>query len=380
MGYKTYKFKLYDNKRRNDFLHERIQAFASPYNHFVALRRRYYRLFKKSPSKNDLIKHVAKLKKTERFAWWHTLPSQALQNVVERICFGYDKFFARDNKRPPKFRAGFKYKSYTLKQTGYEFLEGNRIELAFGVRGRVKRVFKYFKHREFDVESVKTVTVKRDRIGDIWLCITALFENEPVVTFKTGKTAGFDFGLKQYLTVSDGTVHKSPLFFKRGIRKVKNANRDLSRKQKHSNNRVRARQHLARTHRKVATARETYHWQLANELVKKYDVLCFETLNLQGMKKLWGRKVSDLGFADFLQKLQWVAHKHGKVVEFIDKWYPSSKTCNACGTVNENLQLRDRVFNCDCGWTCDRDDNAARNIHEVGLTTFAGETVRRLSA
>ena len=303
-----------------------------------------------------------------------------MQNIVERIDFGYNLFFLGQNKRLPKFRSCFKYKSYTLKQTGYEFLEGNRIQLAFGIGGRVKRVFKYFKHREFDVESVKTVTVMRDRVGDIWLCVTARFDSEPNVVFKTGKTAGFDFGLKQYLTVSDGTVHKSPLFFKRGSRKVKNANRDLSRKQKHSNNRVRARQHLARTHRKVANARETYHWQLANELVKKYDTLCFETLNLQGMKKLWGRKVSDLGFADFLQKLQWVAHKHGKVVKFIDKWYPSSKTCNACGTVKHDLQLRDRVFNCKCGWMCDRDYNAALNIHKVGLTTFAGETVRRLSA
>ena len=318
MGYKTFKFKMYDNAKRNAFLQARIQAFASLYNHFVALRRRYYRMFKKSPNKNDLINHVAKLKKTERFAWWNTLPSQALQNVVERIDFGYNLFFLGQNKRLPKFRSCFKYKSYTLKQTGYEFLEGNRILLAFGIRGRVKRVFKYFKHREFDVESVKTVTVMRDRVGDIWLCITALFDSDPKVVFKTGKTAGFDFGLKHYLTVSDGTVHKSPLFFKRGIRKVKNAHRDLSRKQKHSNSRVRARQHLARTHRKVATARENYHWQLANELVKKYDVLCFETLNLQGMKKLWGRKVSDLGFADFLTKLQWVARKHGKDVVFID--------------------------------------------------------------
>ena len=308
------------------------------------------------------------------------MPSQALQNVVERIDFGYNLFFAGQNKRLPKFRSGFKYKSYTLKQTGYEFLEGNRVQLAFGVRGRVKRVFKYFKHRDFDVESVKTVTVMRDRAGDIWLCITAWFDREPKVVFKTGKTAGFDFGLKQYLTVSDGTVHKSPLFFKRGIRKVKNANRDLSRKEKHSNNRVRARQHLARVYRKVANARENYHWQLANELVKKYDVLCFETLNLQGMKKLWGRKVSDLGFADFLTKLQWVAHKQGKTVVCIDKFYPSSKTCNACGTVKHDLQLRDRVFKCNCGWMCDRDLNAAYNIHEVGKTTFAGETVRRLSA
>ena len=100
----------------------------------------------------------------------------------------------------------------------------------------------------------------------------------------------------------------------------------------------------------------------------------------QGMHKLWGRKVSDLGFADFLQKLQWIAHKHGKHVEFIDKWYPSSKTCNACEKVKENLALHDRVFSCECGWMCDRDDNSALNIHEVGKTTFAGGEVRQVAA
>ena len=379
MGYKTYKFKLYDNARRNAFLQERISAFAPVYNHMLALRLRYYRRYNKMLPKFKMMQHLAKLKRTQRFDVWNTLPSQALQNVVERIDFGYDKFFAGQNKRLPKFRSWFKYKSYTLKQTGYKFFDDNHVQLAFGKGGRVKRMFKYFKHREFDVQSVKTVTVKRDRAGDIWLCITALFENEPVVTFKSGKTAGFDFGLKQFLTVSDGTVHDSPLFFKRNRRLVSQANRNLSRKEKHSNNRARARIALAKVHRRVAWQRENHHWQLANELVKKYDVLCFETLNMQGMQKLWGRKVSDLGFGEFLQKLQWVAQKHGKHVQFIDKFYPSSKTCNACGTVKENLSLRDRVFACDCGWTCDRDDNAALNIHEVGKTTFAGGEVRHVA-
>lgn len=380
MAYKTYKFKLYDNKRRKDFLQDRISEFAPAYNHMLALRRRYYRRYGKGLSKLKMITHLAKLKRTQRFACWNTLPSQALQNVIERIDFGYDKFFAGDNTRLPKFRSGFKYKSYTLKQTGYKFLEGNRVQLAFGKSGRVKRVFKYFKHREFDLQSVKTVTIKRDGAGDIWLCITALFDPEPKVVFKTGKTAGFDFGLKQYLTVSDGTTHTSPLFFKRNRRVVSKANRNLSRKEKHSNNRVRARLALARVHRRVAWQRDNYHWQLANELVKKYDVLCFETLNMQGMQRLWGRKVSDLGFADFLRKLQWVAQKHSKDVVLIDQWFPSSKTCNACDTVKEDLPLRERVFACDCGWTCDRDLNAALNIHKVGKTTFAGGRVRQVAA
>ncbi len=377
MSYKTFKFKLYDNRRRNAFLQRQIESFANPYNHLLAVRKRYYRLYGKSPGKNKLITHLAKLKRTERFSWWRALPSQALQNVVERLEFGFDKFFRKENKRSPKFRAKFKYKSYTLKQSGYEFLDGNVVQLSFGVMGRVKRLFKYHKHREFDKENVQTVVIKRDRVGDLWLCITAKCDSRSKVIVKTGQTAGFDFGLKTYLTVSDRTCYESPLFFKRNARALKRASRNLSRKVKGSNNRHRARIALARVHRKVANMREDYHWHLANELCRTYDILCFETLNLSAMKRLWGRKVSDLGFADFLTKLKWMAHKHGKDIVQIDTFFPSSKTCHACEMVNENFTLRDRMFKCGCGWTCDRDLNAALNIHKVGKTTFAEEPVRR---
>ena len=357
--YLTYKYKLYSRCDRNEYLHSEIDAFAQVYNHFVALHKRYYQRFKNYPSKFTLIKHLAKLKKTARFGHWCMLPSQALQNVIERIDFGYQKFFAKENKRPPKFRPWFKYKSYTLKQTGYKFLEGNKVRIG-------KRVFRYHNSRDFDVEFVKTVTIKRDRIGDLWLCVCAKAESFKQRLVKTGKTAGFDFGLKTYLTASDGTKIQSPLFFKRNSRKVKKANRILSRKQKGSNNRHRARLRLARVHRRVANQREAFHWQLARHLCKQYDILCFEKLNIKAMQKLWGRKISDLGFADFLIILKYVGKKTGKAVIQIKPWLPSSKTCSACGTVKEDLELRERIFRCECGLVLDRDHNAAINIHRWG--------------
>ena len=102
-----------------------------------------------------------------------------------------------------------------------------------------------------------------------------------------------------------------------------------------------------------------------------------EDLNLQGMKALWGRKVSDLGFADFVAKLKYIAAKKGVKITFIDKWYPSSKICSVCHTVNEALNLRDRSWQCaDCATTHDRDRNAAINIYRVGASTLEGEDVR----
>ena len=362
----TYKYKLYGRCEKNKYIHRDIDAFAGMYNHFIALHKRYYRRYKKYPNKFALMRHLTKLKGTDRFWHWCLLSNPALQNVIERIDYGYQKFFRRENKRPPHFRSRFRYQSYTLKQAGYQFLDGNKIQLSFGVRGKVKRVFRYHKSREFDVDSVKTVTVKRDRIGDLWLCVVAKAPNIKQVIAETGKTAGFDFGLKIYLTASDGTQIQSPLFFRRNSRKVKKANRMLSHKQKGSNNRHRARINLARVHRRVTNQREAYHWWLARELCKQYDVMCFELLNISALKKLWGEKISDLGFADFSGKLKHIASKTGKTVVQIDKWLPSSKTCSACGTVKDNLELRERTFRCACGFVSDRDHNAAINIERWG--------------
>ena len=360
MDYLTYKFKLYSRCDRNTYLHRDIDAFAGVYNHFIALHKRYYRRFGKYPNKYALMEHLSKLKRTKRFAHWRLLPSQALQNVVERIDFGYQKFFARDNKRPPTFRSRFKYLSYTLKQAGYKFLERNKVRIG-------KRVFRYHKSRNFDVESIKRLTIIRDRVGDLWLCVVAKAEGIKQVIAKNGKTAGFDFGLKTYLTASDTTRTQSPLFFSRNTRTVKKANRNLSRKQKGSNNRHRARRHLARVHRRVANQRREYHWQLAHHLCKEYDILCFEKLNIKAMQKLWGRKINDLGFADFLTILKHVAKKTGKTVKQIDKWLPTSKTCSGCDTVKDDLELRERTFRCSaCGLEIDRDLNAAINIHRWG--------------
>ena len=129
MEYLTYKYKMYSLCDRNKYLHYEIDAFAQVYNHFIALHKRYYRRFDKYPSKFKLMKHLKKLKDRPRFTHWKLLPSQALQNVIERIDFGYQKFFDRDNKRPPTFRSRFRYQSYTLKQAGYKFLERNKVRI-----------------------------------------------------------------------------------------------------------------------------------------------------------------------------------------------------------------------------------------------------------
>ena len=369
---KTYKFKLYSN-RGNVELHKTIDGHAHVWNHCVALQRRYYAFYGKYISKFRLINHISKLKRLPKFDHWNRLPSQAIQDVVARIDKGYRAMFeARAQGKAwgrPRFKPRLKYKSFTLLQAGWKLLSGNRIKIG-------KCVFSYFKSRDV-FGNPKRCTIKRDAVGDVYICILTDYVEPEIERVMTGKIAGFDFGLKRYLTGHNEHDIDSPLFFKRSINAIKRANRSHSRTKKRSKNRERARLDLARKHRKIERQREDFHWKLAHQLTDEYDEIRLEDLNLKGMKSLWGRKVSDLGFADFVKKLKYLAAKKGVKIVFIDKWYPSSKTCSVCGAVNETLNLRDRNWRCaDCGTIHDRDRNAAINIYRVGASTLEGEDVR----
>ena len=368
---KTYKFKLYSNHGNRD-LHKTIDGHAHVWNHCVAVQRRYYAIYGKYISKFRLINHISKLKHLPRFAHWNQLPSQAIQEVVVRIDKGYKAMFEARSKGKkwgrPRFTPRRKYKSFTLTQAGWKLLTGNQIRIG-------KQVYQYFKSRDI-LGNPKRCTIKRDAIGDVYICVLTDYVESDLNRVMTGKIAGFDFGLKRYLTGSNEHDIDSPQFLKRSINAIKRANRKHSRSKKRSKNREGARLDLTRKHRKIERQREDFHWKLAHALTDLYDEIRLEDLNLQGMKSLWGRKVSDLGFADFVKKLVYIASQKGVKITFIDKWYPSSKTCSACGTVNEALNLRDRIWKCaDCGTTHDRDRNAAINIFRVGASTHEGEVV-----
>ena len=323
------------------------------------------------------MRHLTKLKRLPRYFHWNLLPSQSLQDVIDRLDKAYSKMFAdhTSNKRcgRPRFKKRTHYKSFTLKQAGWKLLQDNYIRIG-------KRIYRYFKSREV-LGTPKRCTIKRDSVGDVWLIILTDHADMDFSLPTTGNSAGFDFGLKTYLTGSDYNDYASPQFFKRGINTIKRANCNHSRKVKGSNNRERARRSLARKHRKIVNQRQDFHWKLAHDLTDRYDWISLETLNLKGMKSLWGRKVSDLGFSDFVQKLKYIASKKGRAIRFIDKWYPSSKTCHVCGTVHQDLNLRDRTWQCpNCHTELDRDRNAAVNIHRVGASTLAAEVVRPSSS
>lgn len=367
---KTLKFKLYQHKR-NRYLKRMINAAGVIYNHCIALHRRYYRRWGKHLNCAKLQAHIATLRKRNPF--WQLVGSQAVQDICQRIEKAYQAFFDRNKQgvRPPSFKKVRRYKSFTLKQAGYKFLGGNRIRIG-------NRVYQFWKSREI-AGTLKTVTIKRTPLGELFLVVVVDDAVETKTKFETGRIAGFDFGLKAFLTCSEGFKIESPQFFKQSLNAIQQASRNLSSKVKGSHSREKARLSLCRKHEDIANRRRDWFWKLAHKLTDQFDVLCFESLNLKGMQKLWGRKVNDLAFREFLQILEWVAKKGGKVIVYISQWYPSSKTCSHCGHILEELDLSVRRWRCpSCHCENDRDKNAAINIKTVGASTVGGGDVRQV--
>ena len=294
--------------------------------------------------------------------------SQAVQNITDMIYRSYAKFFT-DRKNgiktsPPKRKKVKKYKSVTYKRAGYKFLPGGKVKIC-------DHIYRYWESYDGLLETVRvhTMTIKRNILGEYFLFITV---DTPITMGKNRDMrypVGMDFGLKTFLTLSDGTRIESPEFFKKGIKGIKKASKELSRKPEGSKGWLKAVKTLCRRHGYIANCKRDWFFKLAHELCSKYSVIAIENLNLKGMAKLWGRKVNDLAYAEFVKILKWISLKHDTKIIEVGTFYPSSQVCSCCGALNPSMKdLRRRTFKCEaCSLEMDRDENAAVNIRNEGL-------------
>ena len=365
---KTYKYSLYNQSnciRIGTLLDDMWQV----HEYFHRWQRHRYKDGLSYAGYEAMCLHVTELKRTTH-RHWKALPSQAIQEELKRIHLAYERFFKKLGGRP-KIKKRHKFKSFTLKQAGWS-LAGNRLTLNFrkwdkGKWRHDKVSYTFHKHREFE-GNISRITIKRDACGDYWLYIVTDFvETKPLPT--TGKSVGADFGMKDaYLTLSTGEKIQHPQPLKSNLNKLRSLNKALSRKVQGSNGWWRCVRQIARLYRKITNQRKDFQWQLASELCSKFDTIAIETLNLEGMKRLWGRKVSDLAFYQFVEILKSKCQKHGRTLLQVGQWTATTKPCSDCGFDNENLTLNDRQWTCpECGSHHDRDINAAINILRAGI-------------
>lgn len=190
---------------------------------------------------------------------------------------------------------------------------------------------------------------------------------------KTNQSVGIDFGINRLATLSTGEFIANPKYGSKYARRLARLQRELARKQKGSKRRECARRRVARAYERIANCREDTQNKLALNLVRRFDTICVEDLNLRGMVQnhRLARALSDASIGNAIRKLESKAVQFGKNVIRIDRFFPSSKQCSACGTLKQDMSLDVRNWTCDCGAVHDRDVNAAKNILAVGQTVFA---------
>ena len=323
--------------------------------------------------------HFKDLKRTTH-PHWNMLPSQVVQQELMRIDEAYQRFFKKLGGRP-HIKPRHKFKSITYPGPAGWKITDNRMTITFRKWNPKTRKwqfdkvpFTFFKHREW-IGDIRTITLKRDACGDYWFCITTNATHSEVLP-TTGESVGADFGMKDaFLTLNTGEKIQSPQFLKHALKELRKLNKSLSRKVKGSNNWWRAVRQLARLYRKISNQRLDWQWKLATDLCRRFDIIVTETLNLAGMKRLWGRKVSDLSFGQFVKILGYKCSKHNRDFRQIGQWTATTKPCSDCGYHNENLTLNDRQWTCPkCGSHHDRDVNAAINILRAGLAVSVEQT------
>lgn len=383
---RTYRFRLLPNKEQETLLNKHFGCARFIYNHFLDERKTQYQSDKKSDNYYAQAKTLTLLKKEEETIWLKEVNSQSLQFALRCLDTAYVRFF-RGASKFPRFKSKKEKNSFTVPQ--FFSVEDGKLFLP-----KFKEGIPMNMHRTFSGE-IGHCTITKAPSGKVFVSLHVEEQYEPKA--KTGKTIGADLGVKTMIALSDGTQFKNPKHTKRYEKKLKAAQQHLSRKRKGSRSYDNQRRKVALLHEKISNARKDNLHKISHRLVSDYDVICLESLNVKGMmaknkpkqdangkflpngqaaKRGRNKTIQDVAWGEFVRQVQYKAEWNDKRVSKIDRFYPSSKTCNCCGWIKQNLDLSMRKWDCEgCGAHLDRDLNAAINIHKEGLKELSAGTV-----
>lgn len=376
--FRAIKVKLYPSKQQEQDINELLGCYRFVYNHLLALKQKEYNDNKINLSLCEISKYFyGTLRKDENYVWLKKQNTQVMAQSIRQMFTAYEKFF--------KLHTGFpKFKSKKDKQSALFPLNAISKRNTFEQRKiTLTQSFKdikfrcsdlYFKRLQTYKDKIRSATISKTKSGNYFLSILIDIPQDEIVKFKqTGGSVGIDLGVKDFVITSDGEVFGNKHFLKKEEQKLKKLQRQLSKKVKGSNNHNKARIRLAKAYEHLTNQKENYIHSIVNELLKYYDTIYMEDLNVSGMLKnhKLAKAIQEVGFYRFKSVLLDKSINNGKKVVFVNRFYPSSKTCSYCGYVYKGLTLDEREWKCpQCGTKHDRDLNAAMNILNEGERTL----------
>lgn len=359
--YRTYKFRLKPNAEQRELLAKHFGCVRFVFNHFLAERQEKYKETGKSSNYYENQAELTELKRGE-CEWLKEVNSQTLQVALRNMDTAYQNFF--------KYKIGFPNFKSKKSKNSFQVPQNCSVDEYKIYIPKFREGISYFKDRKVK-GIVKSMTLSLTKSGKYFVSILTEEQYEPIS--KSGKAIGIDLGLRDFVITSEGVRYKNNRLLNRYQNKLAAAQKHLSRKQKGSKNFEKQRVKVARLYEKVSNTRTDYLHKVSLDLVRNYDVVCLEDLNIKGMMKnhRLARQISDVAWGEFVGMLAYKADWNNKKIVKIDRFYPSSKTCHNCGYVKKDLKLSDRKWVCpECGTILDRDVNAAMNILSAGLADY----------
>ena len=368
------KIRLYPNKTQTEQFNKLLGCYRVVYNQCLARKINSYKENKVSENLSTLGQFVHhELLKDDNFIWLREQNTKVLKQAVNDMLSVYKNFFTqhkgfpkfkskRDNKQSCRFELGAisRRNDYTT----YHLSLANIKNVKFKCNEKYAEYLQKYK------SNIRQATLSKLPCEEFYLSILVDGDLTHKGLKDTDNVVGIDLGIKDFVITSDGEIFDNLHFKKSQSNKIKRLQRQLSRKQKGSNNRNKARIKLAKLYKKINDKKQYYLHQVSNTLINENQVICMEDLNVKGMLRnhKLAESIQEMNFGEFKRILEYKAKWYNRKIVYVDRFYPSSKTCNHCGHINKQLKLSDRQWTCpQCGEVIERDYNAALNILDEGL-------------
>ena len=369
---KSIKIRIYPDAVQKQFISKQLGCCRFIYNKLLDYKKIQYEQNKQKVSLSQLGKYLTNLKKYEEFLFLNDTYAMCLQQSMQDLIKAYDNFL-KLHMDYPKFKSkkdttqSCRFTNNIFK--GKKKINGNRITLIKQLQNILFKCSKkdeiYLNHNE---KYIHSVTLTKTSTNKYYLSICIDYDIRQKKKLDT--VIGLDLGIKDFIVDSNGNRYENKHFYKNQEKKLKKLQRQLSKKQKGSNNRNKLRIKLSKVHEKIKNQRQNYLHQITSKLVNENQVICIEDLNVKGMlqnHKL-SKSIQELSLFEFRRQLEYKCRWHGRQLIVIDRFYSSSKTCHNCGYIYKDLRLSEREWICPyCGEIIDRDYNAAQNILDEGL-------------
>lgn len=387
---KGIKIRLYLSDDQQLMINKLLGSYRFIYNQCLSYKITNYETDKKNTSLSDLGHYFHQDLRNE-YDWLKEHNTKVLKQSIINLEQAYKNFFrgVKDKSKVgfPKYKSKHDVQKVRFPQEAIASKtfdeENSKMNLTTIIRGLKFECSDRDKQYLYKNKSgIKSITIIKNKCGQYYATILIDGDLLRTVNEPIRGSIGIDLGIKTLLTLSNGETIDNPRWINSNEKRLKKLHKQLSKKQKGSNNRTKAKLKLVKVHEQIKNKKQDYLHNITTKIVSENQIIVLEDLNVSGMMKnhKLAKAIQELGLYEMRRQIEYKAKWYEREVVFVSRWFPSSKKCSCCGNIKHNLKLSDREYICEnCGLVIDRDENAAINIENEGIRIYNELIGQRMS-